>query len=105
MPFLFAFFFRRKHSKRRAVDNSDNSDEEESTKAKRIKWTDEELDALEDGMRQFGKQWSAIKKSYGEKGQVLENRSAGQLKDKARSELGRRKRENIDHGVFAIIGL
>ncbi|GET50967.1 hypothetical protein GLOIN_2v1589342 [Rhizophagus irregularis DAOM 181602=DAOM 197198] len=73
----------RKKSKRRVVvDNSDNSDYEETTRSKRTKWTDEELDALEEGMRQYGKQWAAIKKNYGEKGQVLENRSAGQLKDK-----------------------
>jgi hypothetical protein len=54
-------------------------------------------------MRQYGKQWGTIKKCYGEKGQILENRNSAQLKDKARSEFNRRRRERIDTDVFAII--
>ena len=74
---------------------------------KRVKkmWTDQELDALEEGMRQYGKQWSVIKKKYGDKGQVLKHRTAIQLKDKARSEFVRRQRDHIETGVFGIMEL
>ncbi|GBC03356.1 hypothetical protein RclHR1_05090003 [Rhizophagus clarus] len=97
---------REKNGKKRELDNSDHVDNEEAKRMmKRIKnmWTDEELRALEEGMRHYGKQWTTIKKIYGEEGQALENRTAIQLKDKARCEFNRRKRYCIDTGVFAIV--
>lgn len=73
------------------------------TKRTKVKWTDQELLALEEGMRQHGKQWTIIKRNYGKKGQALENRSAAKLKDKARCEHNRRQRDGIEVGVFGIM--
>ena len=54
-------------------------------------------------MREYGKSWSKIKKSYGGPGQILERRNQGQLKDKARSEFDRRLKDKIELGVFGIL--
>lgn len=68
-------------------------------------WDEQELNALEEGMRQYGKTWTNIKKHYGNKGQVLEHRTPTQIKDKARSEYAHRQRNGIDPGVFGIMGI
>ncbi|CAG8695325.1 3767_t:CDS:2, partial [Funneliformis mosseae] len=86
--------------KKRAILNID--DEVIQISSKRVKWNDEELRTLEEGMREHGKAWSKIKRDYGGPGQVLERRRQGQLKDKARSEYERRQKDNIELGVFEI---
>ncbi|CAG8779072.1 24458_t:CDS:1, partial [Gigaspora rosea] len=57
----------------------------------RKKWTEDELKALEAGMREHGTSWSRIYEKYGNAHGVLCNRSQVQLKDKARNEKLRRK--------------
>ncbi|CAI2172417.1 14515_t:CDS:2 [Funneliformis geosporum] len=90
-------------SKKRAIDNYLNIDDEVvQISTKRVNWNDEELRALEEGMREHGKAWSKIERDYGGPGQVLERRKQGQLKDKARSEYNRRQKDNIELGVFGI---
>jgi ribosome assembly protein YihI (activator of Der GTPase) len=55
------------------------------------------LKELEEGMEKFGTNWSLIlSMSSG----PLSNRTAVQLKDKARNEKRRRKREGTPLGVF-----
>ncbi|GBB93990.1 hypothetical protein RclHR1_02270014 [Rhizophagus clarus] len=93
---------RRTRSKRKAI-NYDYDETKRVTKRNKVMWTDQELSALEDGMRRHGKQWSIIKSKYGKKGQILENRTASKLKDKARSEFTRRQRDGIETGVFGIM--
>jgi Myb-like DNA-binding domain len=69
----------------------------EKKKQKRVKWTQEELKELEGGMKKFGTNWSLIlSMSSG----PLSNRTAVQLKDKARNEKRRREREGTPLGVF-----
>ncbi|GBC06981.1 hypothetical protein RclHR1_07180006 [Rhizophagus clarus] len=96
----------RKQSKKRVINNP-NPDHENEVKrlSKRVKvqWNEQELHALEEGIRQYGKSWANIKRSYGCDGQVLERRSQTQLKDKARSEFVRRLRDGIDLGGFEIM--
>ncbi|RIA93170.1 hypothetical protein C1645_762996 [Glomus cerebriforme] len=94
----------RKRGEKRVRYNTDHSDYR-MTKRVRNLWNEQEVRALEEGMRQYGKLWSNIKKNYGSKGQVLEHRTPVQLKDKARSELVRRQRENIEPGVFGIMAI
>lgn len=66
-------------------------------KQKRIEWTQEELEELEEGMKKFGTNWTLIlNMSSG----PLKNRTNVQLKDKARNEKRRREREGIPLGVF-----
>ncbi|RIA98828.1 hypothetical protein C1645_812319 [Glomus cerebriforme] len=66
-------------------------------KRKRIEWTQEELDELEEGMKKFGTNWTLIlSMSNG----PLNHRTNVQLKDKARNEKRRREREGIPLGVF-----
>ncbi|RIA98791.1 hypothetical protein C1645_812271 [Glomus cerebriforme] len=74
-----------------------------ATKRVKVKWNKQELHALEEGMRQYGKSWTNIKNHYGNIGQALERRTQTQLKDKARSELVRRLREKIDLGAFEVM--
>src|SRR5436190_23274622 len=58
-------------------------------KKKRIEWSQEELDALEEGMKKFGTNWTLIlSMSSG----PLQNRTNVKLKDKARNERRRRER-------------
>lgn len=61
------------------------------------------MHALEEGIRQYGKSWTNIKKKYGNEGQVLERRTQTQLKDKARSEFVRRLRDGVELGGFEIM--
>ena len=69
----------------------------EKKKQKRVKWIQEELKELEEGMKKFGTNWSLIlSMSSG----PLSNRTAVQLKDKARNEKRRREREGTPLGVF-----
>ncbi|CAG8690923.1 12199_t:CDS:2, partial [Racocetra fulgida] len=73
-------------------------------KYKRSKWIDSELKALEKGMTKYTDErliWVHILKDekYGPK---LRNRSATDLKDKARNEKKRRAREGKSIGVFHI---
>jgi hypothetical protein len=66
-------------------------------KQKRIEWTQEELEELEEGMKKFGTNWTLIlSMSSG----ALKNRTNVQLKDKARNEKRRREREGIPLGIF-----
>jgi hypothetical protein len=66
-------------------------------KKKRVEWSQEELDLLEEGMEKFGTNWSLIlDMSSG----PLQNRTNVQLKDKARNEKRRREREGIPLGIF-----
>ena len=61
------------------------------------------MHALEEGIRQYGKSWTNIKKKYGSEGQALERRTQTQLKDKARSEFVRRLRDGVELGDFEIM--
>lgn len=66
-------------------------------KWKYVKWTQEELDELEKGMKKFGTNWSLIlNMAEG----PLKTRTTVQLKDKARNEKRRREKEKISLGVF-----
>ena len=69
---------------------------------KRIFWTPLELEALENGMKEYGTQWARILRSYGGNHGPLRNRNAVQLKDKARNEKLRRIKSNLDLGVFCM---
>lgn len=71
----------------------------------RIKWTDEEVDALDRGMCIFGRKWSKILRADEESERILCNRSKVDLKDKARVERRRREREGLPMGGFAIAAL
>jgi hypothetical protein len=62
-----------------AVDNESNS--EEKVKGKRKIWTDEETEALRQGMEQHGNDWVAIHRQY----DILKDRHPVSLKDRARS--------------------
>ncbi|CAG8508312.1 7526_t:CDS:2 [Cetraspora pellucida] len=66
----------------------------------RKKWTNEELQALEDGMREYGTHWARILEKHGSSSGPLKNRTQVQLKDKARNEKQRRMKAGIDVGVF-----
>ncbi|KAJ1554450.1 hypothetical protein HK405_005044 [Cladochytrium tenue] len=97
----------------------------------RRKWTEDEVDALEDGMAQFGRQWSRIEATHGVLGSGrLTGRDQIALKDKvdrarcfplysssllksstdgislracqARSEKQRRRRLGLPLGIFAV---
>ncbi|CAG8670718.1 7887_t:CDS:2, partial [Dentiscutata heterogama] len=67
----------------------------------RKKWTSEELQALEDGMREYGTHWVRILEKHGTSNGPLRNRTQVQLKDKARNEKQRRMKAGMDVGVFA----
>ncbi|CAG8672967.1 7170_t:CDS:2 [Funneliformis caledonium] len=67
---------------------------------RRIKWTQEELDALEKGMNEHGTNWETILLFYGPPGGPLKNRNSIQLKDKARNEKRRREKEGLQLGIF-----
>ncbi|TPX38821.1 hypothetical protein SeLEV6574_g07600 [Synchytrium endobioticum] len=70
-------------------------------KKPRIKWTDDEVGALEDGMRQHGTRWSAIEALHGRNGTGrLGQRDQVQLKDKARVEKARRIKLGLSLGPF-----
>ena len=66
----------------------------------RIKWTQEELDALEKGMIEYGTNWKTILLFYGPPEGPLKNRKSTQLKDKARNEKRRREKERLPLGIF-----
>lgn len=59
-------------------------------------WTDEETNALEEGVRMFGRQWSKILRIFPR----LHSRTGQRLKDKAVNEYKRRRRSNEDLGGF-----
>ncbi|KAF0509109.1 myb DNA binding protein [Gigaspora margarita] len=67
----------------------------------RKKWSNEEIQALEDGMREFGTHWARILEKHGTSNGPLKHRSQVQLKDKARNEKQRRMKAGMDVGVFA----
>jgi len=69
----------------------------------RYKWTQEELDCLEQAMETYKTHWTLIVANYGEKGtsnQILRLRSQMDLKDKARNELKKRLKEGTHLGAF-----
>ncbi|CAG8579215.1 7700_t:CDS:2 [Gigaspora rosea] len=67
----------------------------------RKKWNTSELQALEDGMKEFGTHWARILEKHGTSNGPLSNRTQVQLKDKARNEKQRRMKAGMDVGVFA----
>ncbi|KAJ3312953.1 hypothetical protein HDU76_002769 [Blyttiomyces sp. JEL0837] len=74
---------------------------------KRVKWSEEELRALEKGMMEFGTNWALIEKKYGKGvggGGVLATRNQVALKDKARVEKNRRRKNGIPLGIFHLGG-
>ncbi|KAJ3089397.1 hypothetical protein HK102_006472 [Quaeritorhiza haematococci] len=62
-------------------------------------WTNDELDALEEGMRRHGTQWAVILRDD-DLGRRLAGRSQVQLKDKARNEKKRRVNKGLPMGPF-----
>lgn len=66
----------------------------------RSEWSHTELNALIEGMREFGTSWAQIKSKYEN---VLYNRTPVQLKDKARSEKERRIKSDLPLGIFEIV--
>ncbi|RGB41315.1 hypothetical protein C1646_752238 [Rhizophagus diaphanus] len=96
----------RKRGKKRVTNNPNpgrGNEFKRITKRVKVKWNERELHALEEGIRQYGKSWTNIKKKYGSEGQVLERRTQTQLKDKARSEFVRRLRDGVELGDFEIM--
>ncbi|KAJ3406563.1 hypothetical protein HDU80_010964 [Chytriomyces hyalinus] len=70
----------------------------------RMRWTDDEVAALEEGMREHGIRWTLIEQEYGLNGnRRLAGRDQVSLKDKARNEYQRRSREGLPLGVYALI--
>ncbi|CAG8561227.1 43454_t:CDS:2 [Gigaspora margarita] len=67
----------------------------------RKKWSNDEIQALEDGMREYGTHWAQILEKHGTSNGPLKNRTQVQLKDKARNEKQRRMKAGMDVGVFA----
>ena len=55
-------------------------------------WTDEEVEALDEGLRLYSKRWSFIKAKYAH---ILYNRTNVQLKDKARNIARQRRKQGI----------
>ncbi|RIB15531.1 hypothetical protein C2G38_1573637 [Gigaspora rosea] len=72
------------------------------SKQRRTKWTDLELNYLERGMEECGTRWEDILKLYGRPHGPLRNRTAINLKDKARNEKAKRIRDGIKLGVFKL---
>ncbi|KAJ3079503.1 hypothetical protein HDU99_010732 [Rhizoclosmatium hyalinum] len=62
-------------------------------------WTQEEIDALEDGMKTYGAKWSVI----GRQKKELKNRNQVQIKDKARNMLMKKIKSGADFGVWALV--
>ncbi|ORX47723.1 hypothetical protein DM01DRAFT_1338948 [Hesseltinella vesiculosa] len=71
-------------------------------RAKKIKFTPLETQSLEDGMREFGTSWSEILKKY-EDIFAPNQRTNVDLKDKARTEVKKRKTYNMSLGGFAAV--
>ncbi|KAI8829448.1 hypothetical protein BJ741DRAFT_652952 [Chytriomyces cf. hyalinus JEL632] len=70
----------------------------------RVRWSVDEVAALEEGMREHGIRWTLIEQEYGLNGnQRLAGRDQVSLKDKARNEYQRRSREGLPLGVYALI--
>ncbi|KAI8613285.1 hypothetical protein BC830DRAFT_1170375 [Chytriomyces sp. MP71] len=70
----------------------------------RKRWTDGETSILESAMQTFGTRWARIEKRHGLLGdRNLAGRSQGDLKDKARNELKRRRKKGEFEGVFGIM--
>jgi hypothetical protein len=68
------------------------------TREKALFWTPNEVQALEDGLKQFKKRcWVQILNEYKSR---LGNHTQSQLKDKARNEIIRRKKANLPLGGF-----
>lgn len=87
--------FRRRASP--ILDTTNGRSEEKLRKVNEY-WTPNEVEALEEGVRRFGRRWARIKKEYPV---ALERRSQVQLKDKARNIVRALQREGKDLGVFA----
>lgn len=82
---------------------SSDDEREVSYTKKRQKWTQNQVDCLEEGLRRYKTKWAKILDDFGDFG--LENNtlagfSRSQLKDKARNEKLRRIREQEDVGVW-----
>jgi len=71
--------------------------QQKHVKWKHVKWMQEELNELEEGMKKFGTNWSHILDMADG---PLKTRTTVQLKDKARNEKRRREREGIPLGIF-----
>ncbi|KAJ3032615.1 hypothetical protein HDV00_007309 [Rhizophlyctis rosea] len=67
---------------------------------KRRAWTKDELDALEEGMREFGTSWATIEGHFGSR---MPGRRQVDMKDKARVERARRRKVGEDEGVFSLV--
>lgn len=68
------------------------------TREKALFWTPDEVQALEDGLKQFKKRWWVkILEDYKSR---LGDHTQAQLKDKARNEIIRRKKANLPLGGF-----
>ncbi|RHZ89881.1 hypothetical protein Glove_9g106 [Diversispora epigaea] len=66
----------------------------------RSEWSQNELNALIEGMKEFGTGWAQIKYKYSN---VLSKRTQVHLKDKARSEKERRIKSNYPLGIFELV--
>ncbi|KAI9203868.1 uncharacterized protein BJ171DRAFT_508489 [Polychytrium aggregatum] len=67
-------------------------------------WTQQEVQALEDGIRIHGTSWRKILEMHGKEGtQILADRSQVNLKDRARTEKRLRLKNNQPLGPFEII--
>ena len=69
-------------------------------RAARVQWTDDEVNALEEGLKRFGRQWAMILSHYRRRFHAV--RTAVDLKDKARNEKRRRQRANLELGPWHV---
>ncbi|KAI8614825.1 hypothetical protein BC830DRAFT_350089 [Chytriomyces sp. MP71] len=70
----------------------------------RRRWTEEETACLEAAMKRYGTNWTGIEKAHGALGdRKLVGRGQVDLKDKARNELKRRRKNGEFVGVFEVI--
>ena len=75
-----------------------------SKRRKKIMWTQEEVDLLEEGMKLYGCKWTKIRDwANTERVGFPEHRTAPDLKDKARVERNRRLKYGEALGIFALM--
>ncbi|KAJ3287629.1 hypothetical protein HDU79_005549 [Rhizoclosmatium sp. JEL0117] len=86
-------------SERKTAESANLKASEPRRTVVKTAWTQEEIDALEDGMKTYGAKWSVI----GRQKKELKNRNQVQIKDKARNMLMKKIKSGADFGVWALV--